>query len=587
MHRVACLLRAAILLSLSNAGSTSPACKCFPGDSCWPTDGDWAALNSTVGGRLVATVPLGSPCHDPDYDAERCAYLQQQWTLETIHMESSSSVMAPLFANASCDPFTPRDTPCRLGNYVRCAIAASGADDIAAGLAFATAHNVRLVVRNTGHDYLGRSTGAGALAIWTHHLKTAEVVDWIDDGADGYSGKAMRFGAGIQGFEAVEAAHAAGLAVVTGECPTVGVAGGYAQGGGHSALSTAFGLAADNTLAFDVVTADGALVTASPSADPARADLYWALSGGGGGTYGVVVAVTVRAHPDATVGGASFSIASDATDDIMAVTDAFHAALPAIVGGDAGGGMAIYYATATSFELAALTLYNGTAASAAAVLAPFLDSLAPALRPAAPAYTGFDSYRDHFAHYWGPLPIGNIGVGFQLFGGRLLPRDRLSTASVSGAARALLDMGATWVGVGLDVSGFGKSAASGGGGKSLNAVLPQWRDAAVHLAPTLPYTFDLPFADMVRRQRNITQYVQPILEAAAPGAGAYMNEADIQQTHWQQTFFGANYDALLAIKRKYDPDGMFYATVAVGSEAWVVDSDGRMCRSAHIFRDPV
>lgn len=52
-------------------------------------------------------------------------------------------------------------------------------------------------------------------------------------------------GAGVQGFEAYEAAHAKELAVVGGECPTVGIAGGYTQGGGHSALASKFGLAAD------------------------------------------------------------------------------------------------------------------------------------------------------------------------------------------------------------------------------------------------------------------------------------------------------------------------------------------------------
>jgi FAD/FMN-containing dehydrogenase len=70
-------------------------------------------------------------------------------------------------------------------------------------------------------------------------------------------------GAGVQGFEAIAAAASEGLVVIEGECPTVGVAGGYTQGGGHSALSTAFGLGADQTLSFELVTATGRRVTAS------------------------------------------------------------------------------------------------------------------------------------------------------------------------------------------------------------------------------------------------------------------------------------------------------------------------------------
>jgi len=219
-------------------------------------------------------------------------------------VNSSSSVQAPIFANASCDPFTPQNTSCLLGNYVRYAVNVTGPDDIAATIRFADENNIRLVIRNTAHDYVGRSTGAGGLAIWTHYLQGVEVKDWFD--AD-YTGKAAKVAAGAQGFEVLEPASAAGLVVVTGECPSVGIAGGYTQSGGHSPLSTAFGLSADNTLEFEVVTADGQFVTANPSS-PAHADLFWALSGSGAGNYGVVVSVTLKAHPDAITSAASFTI---------------------------------------------------------------------------------------------------------------------------------------------------------------------------------------------------------------------------------------------------------------------------------------
>jgi hypothetical protein len=54
-------------------------CRCFPGDACWPSSCDWDKLNQTVSGRLIATVPLAHPCHDPDYDPERCLALQNGW----------------------------------------------------------------------------------------------------------------------------------------------------------------------------------------------------------------------------------------------------------------------------------------------------------------------------------------------------------------------------------------------------------------------------------------------------------------------------------------------------------------------------
>lgn len=186
-------------------------------------------------------------------------------------VNSSSSVMAPFFANQSCDPWTPRERPCELGTYVHYAVNATGSDHIAAAINFAREKNVRLVIRNTGHDYLGRSTGAGGLAVWTHYLKEITTVQWDD--AD-FTGTALELGAGVQGYEMLQAATALGRVAVGGECPTVGVAGGYTQSGGHSALSTNFGLAADQTLSFEVVTASGELVTASKKENT---DLYWAL----------------------------------------------------------------------------------------------------------------------------------------------------------------------------------------------------------------------------------------------------------------------------------------------------------------------
>lgn len=470
--------------------------------------------------------------------------------------------MAPLFANASCDPFQPEDTPCTLGNYVRYAVNVSTAAHVTSTLQFAAQRNIRFVIRNTGHDYNGRSTGAGALSVWTHHLKDTEILDWNDQF---YTGKALQVGAGIQGFEALEAAHADNLIVVTGECPSVGIAGGYVQGAGHSALSTIFGLAADNALSYDVVTPNGTLVTATRSQNE---DLYWALSGGGGGNYGVVISAVFRAHPDDVVAGAKFSIdTSELGDSVLyAIIDAFHAALPAIVD---SGVMIIYFFGPGFFEVPAMTAYGKTQDEAEAILKPFVDALAALNVDLAPTYTQFSSYFDHYQNYWGPFPAGNIQVGTDLFGGRLIPRSVLP--SFSPTAQKLVELNVTFIGVGLNVSSFG--------GDSANAVLPQWRSSIVEASLTLPYSFQVPFQDMVATQDTITNVVQPVIEAATPNAGAYMNEADFQQPDFQDVFFGANYPKLLQIKQKYDPDSLLYARAAVGSEVWTVAENGRMCKT--------
>jgi len=209
--------------------------------------------------------------------------------------------MAGFFANQSCDPYLPKTAQCVLGTYIQYAVNASSASDYQKTIEFTKKHNIRLVIRNTGHDFLGKSMGAGAVGIWTHNIKDIEILDYT---SPHYTGKAMKVGAGVQIFEAHEAAHAHNLVVVGGNCPSVGLAGGYTQRGGHGQLTSRFGLAADQVLEWEVVTGTGELLTASPYENP---DLYWALSGGGGGIYGVVLSMTVKAYPELRTAAANLT----------------------------------------------------------------------------------------------------------------------------------------------------------------------------------------------------------------------------------------------------------------------------------------
>jgi hypothetical protein len=81
----------------------------------------------------------------------------------------------------------------------------------------------------------------------------------------------------------------------------------------------------------------------------------------------------------------------------------------------------------------------------------------------------------------------------------------------------------------------------------------------------------------IAAQEKITNVLGPALEAITPDGAAYLNEADFNQPNWQETFYGPNYDKLLSIKQKYDPDGIFWGKTAVGSEGWEMTPDGRLC----------
>jgi len=72
------------LVGVASAAGSSDDCKTFPGDKSWPSQAEWGALNETVGGRLVATVPLGAPCHGSAFDNATCEALKSQWQYEQI-----------------------------------------------------------------------------------------------------------------------------------------------------------------------------------------------------------------------------------------------------------------------------------------------------------------------------------------------------------------------------------------------------------------------------------------------------------------------------------------------------------------------
>ncbi|KAK1956048.1 FAD binding domain-containing protein [Colletotrichum sublineola] len=545
------------------------SCHCLPGDDCWPSKSSWDALNSTVGGKLIATVPIGSVCHDPNYDEAACTALQNAWTLPETHFPSSSSVMQTYFANQSCDPFTDRTTPCLIGNYVSYAVEVTSAQDVVETINFARDNNIRFLVRNTGHDHLGRSTGAGALAAWTHKLKEITVTEWSDNL---WTGPAVKMGAGVLGYEVTEVSKASGLVVVGGECPTVGPAGGYIQGGGHSALTTNFGMAADQALEFEVVTADGKIVTASRTENP---DLFWALSGGGPGTFGVVTSVTVRAYPDAVVGGVGLQTAATYTtqEKWWQMLDAFHSLLPGMTD---KGAMVVFLYSSSIFAINPLTAYNKTAEEAKAILQPFLDVLADLAIPYSSAATNYTNYRDHYNKWMGPLPYGHVEVESYNFGSRLVPRSVL----VDDAARATYISAIRYGADKHSVLSAGVALNSTAPTGVDNAVNPHFRNAAIHVQYSTAWS-NAPgdWAKMLADQKTMTDDIIPPIEAATPGSGNYVNEVDFNIPDWKEKFFGGNYDKLLAIKKQWDPQGVFYALKTVGSDAWNVAADGRMCRA--------
>ncbi|KAL0064816.1 hypothetical protein AAF712_008213 [Marasmius tenuissimus] len=539
-------------------------CRILPSDDSWPTSQQWNAFNESVDGRLIRTIPVGSPCHDPNFDQEKCDAVRAGWATPGVHTSSPSSVMDSLYTNQSCDPFTPRERPCEIGAYVQYSVNVSSPEHVIKTINMVKEHNIRFVVKNTGHDFMGRSTATGAISIWTHHLQN---IAWFPNfTGPTYTGSAVKAHAGVSGGDLLSFAGEHGHTVVTGDCPSVGFAGGYVQGGGHSAITNVYGLAADQVLEFEVITPQGQFVVASPSENE---DLFWALQGGGGGTYAIVWSVTVKAHLDAhvSVGFLNFTVTTG-TEDYWKAVHAYQAIIPNITDSKMSA-LATY--SPPAFGITPIVALNKSESDIREVFQPLVQTL-DALGVNC-SFTTFSkaTYLEGYKNAGFP----ETPVGGQLNGGRLLPRSlwesEASFDALKNTIRGVIDSGAAaWeitLRPTLEVAGHPE-----------NAILPAWREAQTLFTPVVAYPPTTPFEQLLRDQNRITNEFDPPLKKLAPESGAYLNEANVDDPDFKQSFYGVNYDRLLAIKDKWDPDEILYGSIAVGGDRWYQNVDGRLCR---------
>ncbi|KAI1183349.1 FAD-binding domain-containing protein [Nemania serpens] len=473
--------------------------------------------------------------------------------------------MCPYWLNNTCTPFGESGSTCTLGNLAQYAINVTGAADIIAGLQFVKKYNVRLTVKNTGHDLLGRSAGAGSLALWTHNLKS---VSFFNYSSPSYTGPAAKLGAGIQVHEAYRAASAHGMRVTAGDCPTVGLAG-WLPGGGHGPLTSSYGLGADNALEFEVVTTDGKHLVASPTSN---SDLYWALSGGGAGNYAVVLSITTKAHPDGPVAGNSFTFLNTDSEAYWKAIVAWVKYLLVLDSQFPTLKTAVTFSS-QFFYLDFATFADKTTTELNAALRPFHDELNNLGIQLVQNETAVDpTFAQHYDRFIGVTPWAVN----QTVGDRLIPRDivRDNTEEFVDIIRGITDQyeDAIFVFVGMNVTNKHVGNEPG-----INAVNPAWRDSLMllNLGRELPAEAGWAEASEVQAQVN---WMQDAFRGLFPNGGGYLNEGTWDNAEWKADYFGSNYDRLAQIKAKYDPDYTLWTPTAVGNDVkWSVDTTGRMC----------
>lgn len=253
-----------LLAILAIAAAETGHCRCRPHEDCWPADREWSSLNDTIQGNLVAVRPVASVCHGPEFDVATCKFVKEQWHDSVWRAAQPGAVQwenweAWAEQNQTCYIESTKDEQCGQGRISLYSAKVQTAEHIQQAVIFAQTHNLRLAIRNSGHDYIGRSTAPESLQIFTNGMKNITFVDdFVPTGAPpgASEGHAVTMAAGVDLAELYQAVGEKNRTVQGGASHTVGAAGGYIQAGGHSPFGTRGGMASDNALEFEVVAAD-------------------------------------------------------------------------------------------------------------------------------------------------------------------------------------------------------------------------------------------------------------------------------------------------------------------------------------------
>jgi len=426
-------------------------------------------------------------------------------------------------------------------------------EDIQAAVNFAVKQNLKLVVKNTGHDFLGRSTAPGSFVVWTHNMKNITYNSaFVPEGATvNETYEAVTLGAGVQWNEAYAAVNNYGRIMVGGIGGSIGSSGGWLAGGGHSVLSPSYGLGVDNAIEISFVLSTGEFLTANSHQNQ---DLFWALRGGGGSTYGIVTSVTYRTYPSVPV-QLYFYQANITNSSVFPelVAELLHSQVQFTDNG--WGGYASITTQQLTFEYLAPNMTNETAIATTQAWHNYSTSLAPL----GVVFTDQIVYEPSYYEFYQPAESSGDQNGVNIiFTSRLLSRD-----SIAANASQLSDILVNCSGDFNMIAG-GKVSQFAADSAGLN---PAWRNAVVETTCGVNWEDGASSTEIQGLIAQVQGWIQATYDLT-PSDGAYFNEASLFEINWQQTFFGAHYPRLKSIKDTYDPHKIFVVVEGVGSEDW-------------------
>ncbi|MGA2836601.1 MAG: FAD-binding oxidoreductase [Acidimicrobiales bacterium] len=415
------------------------------------------------------------------------------------------------------------------------------AGDVALALRFARDRDLPLTVKSGGHSAAGYCLNRGGVVLDLSLMKEIE----LDRDARTVR---VQLGARWEDVYGFLVDSGTGLIPVGGGCLTVGL-GGFLLGGGYSFVSRSYGLGCDNVISIDLVTPDGVLHHLHEGAtSPEDRDLWWACRGGGGGNFGVAVAVELAVHrpaaPSMLVGEVSYPLAS--AHDVIGTYNEWVQTVPAELAvygylGDVPDPVETGRKR-KAFRITAV--YNGAYGDGVDLLGPMLR-----LPPISSEF------------YALPLPLFEDKIGTSTLVGDRQGYIRSGIIPVGAMTPPVVDIYRHFIDDAPSPDSFVVWTHGGG------AISTVAGDATAypHRAPGFIYELKAIWTDAVDTRTNV-EWAYGFGEALRPHfSGAYANYIDPLLTDWPEMYYGDNYERLVRIKRAVDPGGLFDFQQGIGS----------------------
>ncbi|MED7788582.1 FAD-binding protein [Francisella sp. 19X1-34] len=564
-------------------------CRCLPSQSCWPTKEQWSTFAKSLKGKLIKPLAPLDKCK-LNSDSKDCkasiVKIKNPFYLQSDPGRNESQGWYGAWSN----------------NASSYAVEAANTNDVVQAVNFAREHNLRLVIKGAGHDYLGRSNAPDSLLIWTHNMRdiTYDKHFHPQNCPKSKEYPAVTVGAGTRWLEAYNVVtNKHNRYVQGGGCTTVGAAGGFPQGGGFGSWSKEFGTGAGGIVQAEVVTANGKVITANECQNQ---DLFWAIKGGGGGTFGVVTNLTLRTHKLPNhFGLMSGEIVADNDKAYKSLIKKFLSFCYSDLNNKYWGEQ---FAFRPNNKLTiAMVTQNLTQKKALAVWKSFRSwvSAQPNLHykvryidiPPAQIWS-YDFWHKNYPNmvvkntglnardgeFWWASNTAEVFAYWYTYQSWYLPESLFDSKNLSKTADIFYKvsrLAPVSIQINKGLAGASKQAVEL---TKQTAMHPGVFDAGA--LAIMSYSSDKPQIAKAKMTPEIEKKVDDIYKAMsmikslAPNAGTYANEADYFQKDWQKVFWGDNYSRLLDIKNKYDPKGLFYCHHCVGSEYW---QKGGMCKN--------